>query len=109
MKYFLAKTQTFPPKLDIRAAHIANRKPLNFSLKLRFLCLLLGDFLALASAWGIARLFNQFYSPIPQRLIWWIWFGLPSIFWILGAITLILFAHYGLYSVSQRTRDYVKA
>ena len=109
MNRFLARTQPFSSKLDIRATHLPNRKPLNFSSKLRFVCLLIGDILALAAAWGIARFFNQFYSPIPQRLVWWVWFGLPSIFWILGTITLVLFAHHGLYSVSQSTRDYVKA
>ena len=83
MNRFLARTQPFSSKLDIRATHLPIRKPLNFDEKLRFVCLLIGDILALAAAWGIARFFNQFYSPIPQRLVWWVWFGLPSIFWIL--------------------------
>ena len=53
----------------------------------RVAVLILGDVLALATAWQVARYLNQFYSPVPPRLVWWVWFGLPSLFWILAAAT----------------------
>ncbi|MEO1351138.1 MAG: sugar transferase [Cyanobacteria bacterium J06635_15] len=70
--------------------------------------LLVGDVLALASAWQLARFLNQFYSPLPPELVWWVWLGLPSVFWIFIGLTLILFAHYGLYGRSARTKDYLR-
>jgi exopolysaccharide biosynthesis polyprenyl glycosylphosphotransferase len=75
----------------------------------RALILLGTDTIALASAWQVARHFNQFYSPIPPQLIWWTWLDLPSLFWVMAAVTLVLFAQRGLYSRSYRTRDYMLA
>jgi exopolysaccharide biosynthesis polyprenyl glycosylphosphotransferase len=71
--------------------------------------LVYGDIIAMALAWKGARFLNQFYSPIPPELDWWVWLGMPSLFWILAIATLILFTHYGLYSKSIRARDYLKA
>ncbi|MEO0541843.1 MAG: sugar transferase [Cyanobacteria bacterium P01_A01_bin.105] len=71
--------------------------------------LLVSDTLALGLAWQLARFLNGFYSPIPAQLVWWTWLGLPSLFWLFSAITLVLFTHYGLYGSSARSRDYFKA
>lgn len=109
MKHLLSRAQPHLTKLDIRATHCFGWKTIVSSFQLRTLCLLASDSLAIVIAWGIARFFNQFYSPIPEPLVWWVWLGLPSIFWIFGATTLLLFAHHGLYGTSVRTRDYIKA
>ncbi|MGD1906977.1 MAG: sugar transferase [Leptolyngbyaceae cyanobacterium] len=75
----------------------------------RALMLLGTDTIALASAWQVARHFNQFYSPIPPQLVWWVWLDLPSLFWLFAIATLLLFAQNGLYSQSHRTCDYGRA
>lgn len=75
----------------------------------RALILLGTDTIALAVAWQVARHFNQFYSPIPPQLVWWVWLDLPSLFWLFAIATLLLFAHNGLYSQSHRARDYGRA
>lgn len=75
----------------------------------RVLVLLLGDILALAVAWQVARYLNQFYSPIPAELVWWVWLGLPSLFWIFVAATLLLFAQSGLYGSSVQVSNYLRA
>ncbi len=75
----------------------------------RALILLGTDTIALALAWQIARHFNQFYSPIPPQLVWWVWLDLPSLFWVFAIATLGLFAHHGLYSQLHRARDYGRA
>ncbi|MEM6425450.1 MAG: sugar transferase, partial [Cyanobacteria bacterium P01_D01_bin.128] len=75
----------------------------------RVAVLILGDVLALATAWQVARYLNQFYSPVPPRLVWWVWFGLPSLFWILAAATLALFAQNGLYGKSVQVKNYMAA
>ena len=72
------------------------------------LVLLLSDILALAIAWQIARYLNQFYSPIPPQLVWWKWFGIPSLFWIFAALTLIFFAYGGLYNALTQSQNYVR-
>jgi exopolysaccharide biosynthesis polyprenyl glycosylphosphotransferase len=73
------------------------------------LVLLLGDILALAIAWQLSRYFNHFYSPIPPQLVWWVWFGIPSIFWVFTALTLLFFAYGGLYYASTQGQNYVRA
>ncbi len=73
------------------------------------LALLLSDILALTIAWQLARALNQFYSPIPDQLVWWTWFGIPSLFWIFGAITILFFAYGRLYNSSTESKNYVKA
>ncbi|MEO0532746.1 MAG: sugar transferase [Cyanobacteria bacterium P01_A01_bin.123] len=75
----------------------------------RVLVLLLGDVLALAIAWQVARYLNQFYSPIPAQLVWWVWLGLPSLFWVLAVATLALFAQNGLYGTSIQVKNYLAA
>lgn len=75
----------------------------------RVLILLLSDALALGGAWQLARFLNQFYSPIPEKLVWWEWLGLPSLFWLFAGGTLLLFTHYGLYGATVRARDYLRA
>ena len=88
--------------LDIRAPH--KFKLLHFNAKhwgSTFL-FLLGDILALASSWQVAKNFNQFYSPLPPQYIWWSWFGIPSIFWLFAALILIFFAYGGLYSSNRQ-------
>ena len=94
---------------DIRAAHKVKSQALLPWRWQRVLVLLLSDILALAIAWQIARYLNQFYSPIPAQLVWWVWFGLPSLFWIFVASTLVLFARNGLYGASTQARNYVRA
>jgi exopolysaccharide biosynthesis polyprenyl glycosylphosphotransferase len=70
--------------------------------------LLLSDFFALGGAWQIARYLNQFYSPIPSKLVWWNWWGVPSLFWLFAGFTLLLFAYNKLYSPADGSRDYVR-
>lgn len=71
--------------------------------------LLVSDALALILAWQVAGYFNQFHSPIPENLVWWVWLGIPSLFWIFTAFTLILFAQNRLYQISRQGQNYVKA
>ena len=92
---------------DIRAAYRVN--PLRRWGGIRIFILLIGDVLALGLAWQLARFLNQFYSPIPERLVWWTWLGLPSLFWLFAGMTLLLFTHFGLYGVTVRARDYLRA
>ncbi|MEA5464692.1 sugar transferase [Leptothoe sp. PORK10 BA2] len=76
---------------------------------LRILALLLSDAFGLGLAWQLARFLNRFYSPIPPQLVWWVWLGLPSLFWLFAGVTLLLFTHYGLYGGTVRARDYLRA
>ncbi|MEM9806442.1 MAG: sugar transferase [Cyanobacteria bacterium P01_D01_bin.56] len=94
---------------DIRAARGGN--PLRWFgwSGIRVIILLLSDALALGLAWQLARYLNQFYSPIPPQLVWWVWLGLPSLFWLFAVGTLLLFTHYGLYGKTVRARDYLRA
>ena len=85
---------------DIRAAHRAS--PLGRWRSIRVMSLLLSDALALGLAWQLARYLNQFYSPIPDQLVWWVWLGLPSLFWLFAGMTLLLFTHFGLYGATVR-------
>ncbi len=75
----------------------------------RVISLLLSDALALGLAWQLARFLNQFYSPIPEQLVWWVWLGLPSLFWLFAGVTLLLFTHFGLYGATVRAKDYLRA
>lgn len=92
---------------DIRAARRVH--PLQNWGSFRVLMLLFSDALALGLAWQLARFLNQFYSPIPQPLVWWVWLGLPSLFWLFAGMTLLLFTHFGLYGATVRARDYLRA
>lgn len=93
---------------DIRAPH--QFRWFNFDREQGYegFLLLSSDVLALAAAWKIARFLNNFYSPIPPQLNWWNWLGMPSLFWLLVGVTLVLFASGGLYSSSKSGQNYVR-
>ncbi|HEY9858209.1 MAG TPA: sugar transferase [Candidatus Obscuribacterales bacterium] len=96
-------------KLDIRAPGKLNLSQLRGWLGYRMLALLLSDVLALGMAWQIAAHLNQFYSPLPPELNWWAWLGLPSLFWLFAAATLLFFAYGGLYSSTTQWKNYLRA
>lgn len=98
-----------PPPKDLRAAHAFHLHTLWSWRGRRFLLLVLSDGLALAIAWKVALALNQLFSPIPPALVWWVWWGLPSPFWIFIAATLVLFARNGLYGQISQVKNYVKA
>ncbi|MBR8829993.1 MAG: sugar transferase [Chlorogloea purpurea SAG 13.99] len=75
----------------------------------RLAILLCSDISALVCGWLAACYLNQFYSPIPAQLVWWQWFGLPSLFWVFVAITIVVFAYNGLYSLSKQSQNYLKS
>lgn len=109
MKPLSVKDNLTDPSTDIRAIrNIRHRRLLSWA-NLKKAILFSCDFLALLAAWQLAGFLNQFYSPMPPGLMWWVWLGLPSLFWVFIAVTLILFVHYGLYSSTARTKDYLKA
>ena len=93
--------------LDIRAPHKFKLLHFNSTQWGDTLLLLLGDIVALASAWQVAKNFNRFYSPLPPQYIWWSWFGIPSIFWLFAALILIFFVYGGLYSSCRQ--NYLRA
>lgn len=97
------------PLKDLRAPSAPQLKHLWTWRWRRVLLLVLSDSLALVLAWRIARWLNQFFSPIPPQLVWWVWFGLPSLFWILIAANLLLFAQNGLYGGFSQVKNYLKA
>ncbi|NJN02664.1 MAG: sugar transferase [Leptolyngbyaceae cyanobacterium SL_1_1] len=97
------------PVLDIRTPRQIRPSHILSWRWQRVLVLLLGDILALAVAWQVARYLNQFYSPIPPELVWWVWLGLPSLFWIFVAMTLLLYAQSGLYGSSGQISNYLRA
>ena len=100
--------KTYKPLLDIRAPHQFRLFHLSGWQWQQGFILLLSDILALAIAWQVARYLNQFYSPIPQQLVWWVWLGIPSPFWIFAGVTLIFFAYGDLYSSSTKAQNYVR-
>ncbi|MGB8702985.1 MAG: exopolysaccharide biosynthesis polyprenyl glycosylphosphotransferase, partial [Thermosynechococcaceae cyanobacterium] len=71
--------------------------------------LAVADIAALGCAWKIAAQLNQFYSPIPAQLVWWHWFGLPSLFWIFALVTLLILAGGGLYNRTTAWKNYVRS
>ncbi len=88
--------------LRFRWLHLANRQ------WHRVFILLFADVLAFGGAWQIARCLNQFYSPLPPQLVWWVWLGMPSLFWLFALLTLLFFAWGGLYSPSNRSQNYIR-
>jgi exopolysaccharide biosynthesis polyprenyl glycosylphosphotransferase len=102
-----AKPLTYQP--DIRSSHWWQVNWIVSAQGIRISILFFSDVIALATAWHIAHFLNQFYLPIPEPLVWWVWLGLPSLFWVFTAATLLLFVHYRLYSTTARARDYIKA
>ncbi|MGA7933224.1 MAG: sugar transferase [Kovacikia sp.] len=75
----------------------------------RIVILLLSDVLALGLAWHIAKHLNRFYSPIPAQLDWFVWLGLPSLFWVFAVVTLILFTCNSLYGSSTQWKNYLRS
>ncbi len=71
--------------------------------------LVASDLIALSVAWKVAAQFNQLYSPIPAQLIWWVWWGLPSLFWVFAAFMVFMFALGGLYNPSGAWKQYIRA
>jgi len=94
---------------DIRAPRRLHLKDAFTWAAQRAALLMLGDAIALGIAWHIARFFNQFFSPIPEQLIWWTWLSIPSPFWVLIGCTALLFSYAGLYGSQLQTRNYLKA
>lgn len=109
MKHLSVKDKSINSSSDIRAIRRVGRSQLISWSNAKKGILFCGDFLALLAAWQLAGFLNQFYSPIPEDLVWWVWLGLPSLFWVFIAFTLVLFIHYGLYSSAVRAKDYLKA
>lgn len=69
----------------------------------------LADIAALACAWRIAAQLNHFYSPMPPQLIWWVWLGLPSPFWVFSFSTILILSGGGLYNRATAWKDYVRS
>ncbi|MGH2412859.1 MAG: sugar transferase [Microcystaceae cyanobacterium] len=104
---FPGKTRRF--LRDIRAPGKFSGFQLSDRQWYRVLILLLSDVLALASAWQVARYLNQFYSPLPPQLVWWVWLGIPSLFWVFASLTILLFAYGSLYNFSTQGQNYVRS
>lgn len=109
MKSQSAETNLSLTQPDIRASCKARPSKRSSQKRLRGLFLVLSDFVALAIAWKIAQLLNQFYSPTPPPLVWWTWLGFPSIFWLFVLCTVATFAHCHLYSHLSAAKDYAKS
>ncbi|MFZ4640464.1 MAG: sugar transferase [Nodosilinea sp.] len=101
--------RAFAPLHDIRAPRRLGWRDLLSWPTQRSLLLLLSDLTTLGLAWHLARFLNQFFSPIPPPLVWWIWLGLPSPFWLLVLATVGLFAITGLYGSSYALQNYLRA
>lgn len=98
-----------PASLDIRAPRRLHFKDVLSWPVQRSLVLMLADVAALALSWQIARSLNQFFSPIPAQLVWWKWLSIPSPLWIMGAMTLVVFAYAGLYGTQHQVKNYLQA
>lgn len=94
---------------DIRAIRSASRGRKSLLQHLNIGFLLAVDLAALGCAWRIAAQLNQLYSPIPPQLVWWIFLGLPSLFWVFSGITLVILASGGLYNRTTAWKDYVRS
>jgi exopolysaccharide biosynthesis polyprenyl glycosylphosphotransferase len=70
--------------------------------------LLSSDITSLALAWTVATRLNRFYLPIPAELNWWVWLGLPSLFWVFAAVTLGFFVCGHLYHPANQGRNYIR-
>jgi exopolysaccharide biosynthesis polyprenyl glycosylphosphotransferase len=95
--------------LDIRAPRQLRAKDMLHWQTRRSLLLMLSDVAALGITWHIARTLNQFFSPLPPQLVWWVWLGIPSPFWVLMAGTVLLFAFCGLYGPNHKVKNYLQA
>lgn len=94
---------------DIRASRKSYQAKRSTQKKIRGLCLVASDVLAISAAWKLAQFLNQFYSPVPSSFVWWTWLGFPSIFWLFVLSTLVLFAHCRLYSHINAAKNYAQA
>jgi exopolysaccharide biosynthesis polyprenyl glycosylphosphotransferase len=92
---------------DIRAPHHLYGVSLRQQQWFKILGLIGADFLALLLAWIVAHRLNHLYSPPPPQLVWWTWFGLPSLFWCYVAVTVIFFAYGGLYRPQARSQNFI--
>ncbi|NJK36011.1 MAG: sugar transferase [Oscillatoriales cyanobacterium SM2_2_1] len=72
----------------------------------RSLIFLAGDILGLMGAWRFAVDFNRPFSPLPSLLNWGNWVGIPGLFWVYGAVVVLLFAHHNFYG--HTTRSFTK-
>jgi exopolysaccharide biosynthesis polyprenyl glycosylphosphotransferase len=97
------------PSKDLRAPDRFQVRSLWSWRGRRCLVLILSDGVALAIAWKLSLGLNQLFSPLPPTLVWWVWLGLPSPFWLLTGATLGLFARNGLYGSTAQVKNYVKA
>jgi len=105
----VVKPPPYRRPLDIRAPRRPHlRDALTWPFQ-RGLILLGSDILALALSWHLARSLNQFFSPMPDQLIWWTWLSIPSPFWVLVAASLGLFSYEGLYQTTHQAKNYLQA
>ncbi|WP_322877581.1 sugar transferase [Pseudocalidococcus azoricus] len=94
---------------DIRAPHPVQLSWLFSQQGYQTLLLLSCDLLALVGAWKLGLKFNRLYSPIPPELVWWEWFGLPSLFWGFALGILLILAMGGLYHPRRDWKNYLRA
>ena len=102
-------TQALGLSTDIRASRGRAFASLSVCLKHRGTYLVISDIVSIALAWQFAQFLNRFYSPLPSSLIWWTWFGYPSVFWIFVLTTVILFSYYRLYNHRDTAKNYARA
>jgi exopolysaccharide biosynthesis polyprenyl glycosylphosphotransferase len=95
--------------VDIRATGLEDYFTQGFQPWLSTVFLVLTDIAALACAWRIAAQLNRLYSPIPPQLVWWVWLGLPSLFWVFSFATILILACGRLYNRSSAWKNYVRA
>jgi exopolysaccharide biosynthesis polyprenyl glycosylphosphotransferase len=95
--------------IDIRATGLTHYFTSGFQPWLYKAPLVLADVAALACAWKIAAQLNRLYSPIPGQLVWWVWLGLPSLFWVFSLATVFVLACGRLYNRSSDWKNYVRA
>lgn len=96
-------------KQDIRAVQQFSLFPVSGVPWYWIVALLVSDVLALTVAWQITRYLNQFYAPIPSPFVWWVWLGVPSLYWLFAGAIIILFLQAGLYSSSTQWKNYIQA
>ncbi len=101
--------QLAPPTQDLRAVQAFEHFKPGRQRFLSMLLLLGSDTLGLAIAWRLADFLNGFYSPIPPGLVWWVWFDIPSLFWVFLTVTLSFFIANHLYRLPTETQNYTRA
>ncbi len=74
----------------------------------RAIILLLGDGIALAIAWHHALRVNGEFSPLPPRLNWGEWLGMPGLFWVFAGAIVTFFVAHNFYASTSQWRNYVK-